>query len=79
MFYIIKKFISLKVVGNFNNIVEYRCFLNKYIKSIAYFGYMSHIPFDFGDFECNEDLTDFIIRMLKHASQNINTEFSDFN
>lgn len=33
LFYIIKKFISLKVVGNFNNIVEYRCFLNKYIKS----------------------------------------------
>ena len=46
---------------------------------MAYFGYMRYISFDFLDFDCNEDLTDFIICTLKRASQNINTEFSDFN
>lgn len=77
LFYIIEKFIKLKVIGNFNSAVEYRYFLNKYIKCMAYFGYMRYISFDF--FDCNEDLTDFIICTLKRASQNINTEFSDFN
>lgn len=79
LFYIIEKFIKLKVIGNFNSAVEYRYFLNKYIKCMAYFGYMRYISFDFLDFDCNEDLTDFIICTLKRASQNINTEFSDFN
>lgn len=40
---------------------------------------MNHVLFDFLDFDCNKNLTDPIIHALKHASQNINTEFSDFN
>lgn len=79
LFYIIEKFIKLKVVGNLNNTIEYWYFLNKYIKCITYFGYMNHVLFDFLDFDCNKNLTDPIIHALKHASQNINTEFSDFN